>query len=60
MIKPIILPKNSKKEVIDAMKIDLTQTHDVDGAYQAINYNDIRIKYNDDATKYCFDVLDGK
>lgn len=42
------------------MKIDLTQTHDVEGAYRSINYNDIRIKYNDDATKYCFDVLDGK
>lgn len=42
------------------MKIDLSQTRDVEGAYQSINYNDIRIKYNDDATKYCFDVLDGK
>lgn len=42
------------------MKIDLTQTHDVIGAYQALNFNDIRLKYNDDGTKYCFDVLDEK
>lgn len=42
------------------MKIDLTQTHDVEGAYQSIDWNDIRLKYNDDAIKYCFDVLDGK
>lgn len=42
------------------MKIDLTQTHDVIGAYKSTDFNDIRLKYNDDATKYCFDVLDGK
>lgn len=42
------------------MKIDLIQTHDVEGAYQSIDWNDIRLKYNDDAIKYCFDVLDGK
>lgn len=42
------------------MKIDLSQTRDVEGAYQSIDWNDIRLKYNDDATKYCFDVLDGK
>lgn len=41
-------------------KIDLTQTHDVIGAYQAINYNDIRATYQDEGTQYAFDVLDGK
>lgn len=42
------------------MKIDLTQTHDVIGAYKDIDYSDIKAKYHDAATKYCFDVLDGK
>lgn len=42
------------------MKIDLSQTRDVEGAFNSIDWNDIRLKYNDDATKYCFDVLDGK
>ena len=28
--------------------------------YQAINFSDIRKKYTDEATKYAFDVLDGK
>lgn len=32
----------------------------MEGAYQSIDWNDIRLKYNDDAIKYCFDVLDGK
>ena len=41
------------------MKIDLTQTHDVGDAYHLIDWNAIRLKYTDDATKYCFDVLDG-
>lgn len=42
------------------MKIDLTQTHDVGDAYHSIDWNDIRLKYNDPGTKYCFDVLNGK
>lgn len=42
------------------MKIDLTQTHDVDGAYQSIDWYDIRNDYTDPGTKYCFDVLDKK
>lgn len=42
------------------MKIDLTQTHDVIGAYKSIDWSDIRNKYADSATKYCFEVLDGK
>lgn len=42
------------------MKIDLTQTHDVDGAYKSIDWTDTKAKYQDDATKYCFDVLEGK
>lgn len=41
-------------------KIDLTQTKDVDKAYQSQNYDEIRAKYNDDGTQYAFDVLDGK
>lgn len=42
------------------MKIDLTQTHDVDGAYQSIDLTEIKSKYKDPGTKYCFDVLDKK
>lgn len=42
------------------MKIDLTQTHDVEGAYDAINWSAIRKKYKDPGTNYCFDVLDKK
>lgn len=42
------------------MKFDLTQTHDVDGAYQSIDWSKIRKKYQDPGTKYCFDVLNNK
>ncbi|WP_294836972.1 terminase TerL endonuclease subunit, partial [uncultured Lactobacillus sp.] len=42
------------------MKIDLTQTHDVDGAYQSIDWIDIKNDYTDPGTRYCFDVLDKK
>jgi len=42
------------------VKIDLTQTHDVVGTYNSIDWEEIKEKYTDDATKYCFDVLDGK
>lgn len=42
------------------MKIDLTQTRDVIGAYKSIDYSEIRKKYQDEGTKYCFSVLDGK
>lgn len=42
------------------MKIDLSSTHDVEGAYRSINWKKIQEKYNDSATKYCFDVLDGR
>lgn len=42
------------------MEIDLTQTHDVEGAYQSIDWKEIQEKYTDDATKYCFNVLNGK
>ena len=41
-------------------KIDLTQTHDVEGAYHTLNVDDIRKKYQDPATTYAFGVLDGK
>lgn len=40
------------------MKIDLTQTHDVKGAFNSIDFSFIKSKYKDDATKYCFDVLE--
>lgn len=42
------------------MKIDLSKTNDIDGAYQNIDFSEIRKKYNDPGTKYCFDVLDGR
>ena len=42
------------------MKIDLTQTHDVDGAYKDTDFSEIKKKYTDDATKYCFKVLNGE
>lgn len=42
------------------MKIDLTQTHDVLGAYQATDFSNVKEEYQDAGTKYCFDVLDGK
>lgn len=41
------------------MKIDLTQTHDVQGAFEAVNWTDIATKYTDRGTKYCFAVLHG-
>ncbi|MCT3214976.1 terminase large subunit [Lactiplantibacillus plantarum] len=42
------------------MKIDLTQTHDVLGAYQSIDWTAIREQYTDDGTQYAFKVLDGE
>lgn len=42
------------------MKIDLTQTHDVIGAYRSIDYANVRSQYTDAGTVYCFHVLDGK
>lgn len=40
--------------------IDLTQSHDVLGAYHSIDFDDVRKKYTDPATKYAFNVLDEK
>lgn len=40
--------------------IDLTQSHDVLGAYHSIDFDDVRKEYNDPATQYAFDVLDEK
>ena len=40
--------------------IDLTQSHDVLGAYHSIDFDGIRKKYTDPATKYAFNVLDEK
>lgn len=37
--------------------IDLTQNHDVLGAYHNIDFDSIRKKYTDPATKYAFKVL---
>lgn len=42
-----------------ALKIDLTQTHDVIGAYKSIDWSDIKTKYHDPATLYAFSVLNG-
>lgn len=39
------------------LKIDLTQTHDVIGAYKSIDWSDIKAKYRDPATLYAFSVL---
>lgn len=41
------------------MKIDLTQTHDVEGAFNSIDWSDIETKYHDPATLYAFSVLNG-
>lgn len=41
-------------------QIDLTQTHDVIGAYHQCDFAVVRHKYHDPATKYAFDVLDEK
>ena len=38
-------------------KIDLTKTRDVDGAFQSVDWSEIRQKYKDPGTKYCFDVF---
>lgn len=42
-----------------ALKIDLTQTHDVIGAFKSIDWSDIKSKYTDPATLYAFSVLNG-
>lgn len=41
------------------LKIDLTQTHDVEGAFKSIDWSDIKAKYHDPATLYTFSVLNG-
>lgn len=41
-----------------ATKIDLTQTHDVLGAYHSLDFAPIRKKYTDPGTQYAFKVLD--
>ena len=38
-------------------QIDLTQSHDVLGAYHNIDFSDVEKKYTDPATKYAFKVL---
>lgn len=41
-------------------KIDLTVSHDVDGAFKQLNIAEVRSKYADEGTKYALNVLDGK
>lgn len=41
------------------MKIDLTQTHDVEGAFNSIDWSDVKNKYHDPAILYAFSVLNG-
>ena len=41
-------------------KIDLTQKKNVLEWYHKIDFSEIREKYQDVGTKYCFDVLDEK
>ncbi len=41
-------------------KIDLTQSHNVIGAYKSQDYSKVREKYQDEGTKYAFSVLDEK
>lgn len=41
-------------------RIDLTQSHDVLGAYHNIDWSNIRDKYQDPGTRYAFKVLDEK
>lgn len=43
----------------NTLQIDLTQTHDVIGAYKSIDWSDIKTKYHDPATLYAFSVLKG-
>lgn len=40
--------------------IDLTVSHDVLGEYNGLNFDDVKLKYQDPGTKYAFDVLDEK
>jgi phage terminase large subunit-like protein len=47
-------------EATDTKRIDLTQSHDVAGAYHSEDYNDVRQRFDDAGTRYAFDVLDGK
>lgn len=42
------------------MNIDLTQSHDVLGAYRGIDVKSIRDEYTDAGTQYALDVLDQK
>lgn len=44
----------------DLMNIDLTQSHDVLGAYRGIDVKSIRDEYTDAGTQYALDVLDQK
>ena len=42
------------------MMIDLTQNHDVLGAYHNIDFDKVLKQYQDPATQYAHDVLEGK
>ncbi|USS86485.1 terminase large subunit [Fructilactobacillus cliffordii] len=41
-------------------KVDISKTKDVFSAYEQLDFSDIRARYRDPATVYCFDVLDRK
>lgn len=46
--------------MVSIQKIDLTQSHDVLGAYHELNFSKVRKQFRDPATEYAFSVLDEK
>lgn len=42
------------------LKIDLTQTHDVLGAFEMTDFSEIKKNYTDAGTRYAFKVLEGE
>lgn len=52
-------PRKIMSKVVIEFKVDLTQDHDVNGAYHKIDFSEIRAKYRDPGTRYAFAVLDG-
>ncbi|MFK4973706.1 terminase large subunit [Lactococcus garvieae] len=54
-----LAPTKSMNKVVIEFKVDLTQDHDVIGAYHKIDFSEVRAKYRDPGTRYAFAVLDG-
>ncbi|PAK66060.1 terminase large subunit [Lactococcus lactis] len=54
-----LAPTKTMNNLIIEFKVDLTQDHDVLGAYRSIDFSEIRAKYRDPGTRYAFAVLDG-